>query len=390
MLDKINRPSFLHEADLQRLVDFRHALHRMPELSGEEEKTARAVVDFLRATAPDEIVTGLGGHGVAAVYAGSEPGPIVLFRSELDALPIQELTNVPYRSTVAGKGHLCGHDGHSATLAALGLGFAQQRPRRGRAVLMFQPAEENGAGAAAVVADPKFAAIAPDIAFSWHNMPGLPFGAAVLGVGPVNCASRGMRITLIGKTSHASQPEMGLSPAPAVAGLLMELTALSTGLELTTDFAMATITHCRMGEPVFGIAPGEAEIFVTLRTLTDGRMGALVARAEEIVGQHAAVVGLGLTIAYDADFAHVENAPEAVAHLQAALAAEGIAMTGEDLPMRGSEDFGRFGRMAPAAMVFIGAGEMYPSLHNPDYDFPDGLIDIAARVMMRTAREILG
>jgi amidohydrolase len=380
----------LDEADIGRLTDFRRALHAAPELPGEERATAAAVAAFLSALGPERLVTGLGGHGVAAVFEGRAPGPSVLFRSELDALPIHETGDIPHRSRMPGKAHLCGHDGHAATLCGLGLLLSRRRPARGRAILMFQPAEETGAGAAAVIADPAFAPLRPDISFSWHNMPGLPLGHVLLGEGVVNCASRGMLVRLSGRTSHASEPENGLSPMAALAALMPALTALSTDPRRNDGFAMATVTHARLGEPAFGVAPGEAELYVTLRTLTDGGMDALVAKAEALVRRHAEAAGLASSIDWRDVFAHVENAPPAVAALRKALAAEGLPFARGTLPMRASEDFGRFGQHAPAAMAFVGAGELMPALHNPDYDFPDALIPIMAGAMARVARNVLG
>lgn len=376
--------------ELAALVTFRRRLHANPEISGEESDTAHTVVDFLQPTRPDEIVTRLGGHGVAIIYGGADPGPTVLFRAELDALPIQEIGRYPHASRVAGRAHLCGHDGHTASLAALGLALGRRRPKRGRAVLMFQPAEETGAGAAAVIADSRFPTIAPDLSFAYHNLPGLPLGAVVVAEGPANCASRGLRIVLAGKTAHASQPETGVSPMRAVARLMPALTALGAGRFPERDFAMVTVTHARIGEAAFGIAPGHAEVWATLRTLTDGGMGALVARAEASAAAEAAAEGLGLAMNYHDVFDHVENAPVAVAHLRRALDGEGIAHGTAGQPIRASEDFGRFGQAAPSAMFFVGAGEHHPALHNPDYDFPDVLIEQGARVFLRTARDLLG
>lgn len=196
----------LTNQDVIELTAFRRKLHEQPEISNEEEQTAREVVAFLADTQPDEVLTGLGGHGVAMVYDSGRPGPTVLFRSELDALPIEELSGVPHASRVPGKSHMCGHDGHTAILAALGRQFGRHRPAKGRVVLMFQPAEETGNGAAGVVADPRFKSIAPDFSFSLHNLPGIPFGEVRLKPGVVNCASRGMRIVLKGKTAHSSTP----------------------------------------------------------------------------------------------------------------------------------------------------------------------------------------
>jgi amidohydrolase len=311
-------------------------------------------------------------------------------RAELDALPIQEISEAPHRSAVPGKAHLCGHDGHMAILAALARGLGRQRPQRGRAILMFQPAEEDGSGAAAVVADPRFPEIAPDVTFALHNLPGMPFGRAALVEGPVSCASRGMRVVLTGKTAHASMPEFGVSPVHALSQLMPALTALGGGSTMDETFAMVTVTHARMGEPAFGIAPAHGEIWATLRTLLDARMDDLRARAERLVEEAARANGLGVEITYHDVFRHCENAPEAVAPLRRALEAEGVPYDRGDLPMRPSEDFGHFGAAAPAAMFFLGAGETHPSLHNPDYDFPDDLIGIGARVFMRAVRDLLG
>lgn len=381
---------FLTNQDIVDLVTWRRKLHAMPEISGAESRTAAEVRDFVAATRPERIITGLGGHGIAAVFEGAAPGPTVMIRAELDALPIQEETELDHRSTIPGKGHLCGHDGHMATLAALARGLGRQRPARGRVVLMFQPAEETGAGAAAVIADPNFAGLAPDISFSYHNMPGIPLGHVALTDGPVNCASRGMRITLRGHTAHASQPEHGRSPMAAMARLMPALTALAHGSHKDPDFALVTITHARLGEPACGIAPGQGEIWATLRTLTTAAMDSLRLTAETLAREAAASDGLELDIAYDDIFDHCENAPEAVAVLRRALDAEAIPHDEGDLPMRGSEDFGRFGQRAPAAMFFLGAGEAHPNLHTSRYDFPDALIEIGSRVLMRAIRDLLG
>jgi amidohydrolase len=380
----------LTNQDLIELVAWRRKLHRQPELSNEEQATAREVVAFLADTRPDEVLTGLGGHGVAAIYDSGRPGPTLLFRSELDALPIEELSGVPHASQVPGKSHMCGHDGHTVILAALGRQFGRQRPASGRVILMFQPAEETGDGAAGVVADPRFAAIAPDFSFSLHNLPGIPFGEVRLKPGVVNCASRGMRIVLDGKTAHSSMPETGTSPMLAVSELMPALAKLGGGAFSDDDFGMVTVTHTAMGEAVFGVAPGRAEVWATLRTRLDERMAGLCAAAETLVQRVAGDHGLAFTVDYHEIFVASMNAPSAVEHLRAALDQEGIAHSEDALPMRASEDFGIFGHGAPSAMFFLGAGERHPALHNPDYDFPDDLIPIGARIFMRTARNLLG
>lgn len=380
---------YLTNHDLIELTAWRQKLHAMPEVSGDETATAAEVQAFLAGTNPDRVISGLGGTGVAVIYDSGAPGPTLLFRAELDALPIEETGTPVHRSRLPGKGHMCGHDGHMATLAALGRQFGRERPARGRVILLFQPAEETGAGAAAVIADARFAELSPDYSFSLHNMPGLPLGHVWLKDGVVNCASRGLKITLSGRTAHASAPETGISPVAAVAKLMPALTGLSGGRIATEDLVLATVTHASVGEPAFGIAPGHGEIWVTLRTMTDGKMQALVDAAEALVGQAAAEGGLEYRFQYHDIFAHCENHPEAAALLRSAMETEGVSQEAGEA-FRASEDFGRFAAVSKSAMFFLGAGERHPALHNPDYDFPDDLIPIGAKVFLRVARDILG
>lgn len=382
---------FLTDGEFSEIKAFRRELHRNPEVSGEEVQTALRLRQELSLTGSDCIVADIGGHGLAAVYEGAAPGPTIMIRAELDGLPIDEISDVAHRSTVPGKGHLCGHDGHMAILMALAKGLGQRRPARGRAILMFQPAEENGAGAAAVLADPKFATLTPDMSLSLHNFPGVRLGHVLLKEGPVNCASRGMKIVLKGKTSHASYPEQGIAPTFAMARLLDGLTTLGNNGPLWPNYSLVTVTHARLGEPAFGISPGEAQIWATLRTLTDEAMTALVSRAEELVLTQAKAEQLQVEISYEDVFHQCYNSAEAVAELRQALDDEGVSHDDASslLPMKASEDFGLFRTVAPAAMFFLGAGEDHPRLHNPDYDFPDELIAIGSRVFMRAIRNLL-
>ena len=381
----------LTNSDIAELTDLRRDLHRFPEISGEEVQTAARMVAALQALHPDQIVTGLGGHGVAAVFNGVAPGETVLFRCELDALPIDEIGQPPYRSTVPGKGHMCGHDGHMTILLALGRLLARRRPATGRVILMFQPAEENAAGAAAVLADPRFAPLRPDWAFALHNMPGHPLGHATRRAGTMMCASQGLRVQLTGKTSHASMPETGTSPVHAVARLIPALLALGPGGALTEDFRMVTITHTRVGEPAFGISPGFAELWVKLRTREDGPMAALYDQAVALVQAEAAKDGLTVACITQDAFSATVNDAQAIARLTSALDALAIPHDDRGLPLRGSEDFGRFGESGTKmAMMFLGSGETHPQLHNPDYDFPDALIPIGCRLFHKVMTDILG
>lgn len=372
--------------DITALTEWRQEMHRHPEVSRHESETAARVVAALNSFAPTEILKGLGGHGVAAIWGDS--GPTILFRAELDALPIHEVSQIPHRSQTPGKGHLCGHDGHMAILLGLAR-LIHKAPPKARVILLFQPAEEDGSGAAAVMADKRYAQIRPDHSFALHNLPGVPFGEARLAEGPVNCASQGLKITLTGKTAHASLPETGLSPAAALANLLPALTALGAQGPLNPDYRLVTITHATLGAPAFGIAPGEAEIWATLRTLTDAPMAALRAGAETLARREARTHGLTVAFETHDAFAASVNHPEATDHLAKALTTLNIPHSAHDLPMRASEDFGRFGA-APtkSAMLFLGAGEAHPALHNPDYDFPDALIPLGAQIFHRVLQDL--
>ena len=380
----------LTHGDIAELTDWRRMLHQQPEVSGAEERTALAVTLMLQDLRPDQLITGLGGHGVAAVFDSGVTGPTVLFRAELDALPIPEIGDLPHRSLIPGLGHMCGHDGHMAILAGLARVLARQRPARGRAILLFQPAEETGSGAASVVADPDFCQIRPDFAFALHNLPGLPLGHVALKPGPANCASRGLKLILQGKTAHASMPEGGVSPALALSRLIPALMGLGPGGPVEPGFRLVTITHATLGNPTFGVAPGSAELWATLRTLTDSDMDQLLDDAVTAVSDKAAISGLHITHSYHDVFDACHNDPDATAILTRVIAKLGLPLSRVGYPMRWSEDFGRFGQVAKSAMFVLGAGVDHPRLHNPDFDFPDALIGPGVRVFSAVVRDLLG
>ncbi|NOD46065.1 MULTISPECIES: amidohydrolase [unclassified Ruegeria] len=373
-----------------RLTGLRRELHQNPELSGQEGETAARIADLLRNAKADHVLAGIGGHGVAGVFESGRPGPTVGIRCELDGLPIQEMSDLPYASKTKGKGHLCGHDGHMTIVLGVADALKSQRPTSGRVVLIFQPAEETGHGAIAFRADPQFGEISPDIILSLHNLPGLELGTVELCTGPANCASRGMQIVLTGKTSHAAAPQDGVSPAGALAKLLPALAGLGAGGDLDDDYALTTVTHANLGERTVGVAPGRADLWVTLRTVSDRRMTRLMTDAEAMVRETAQAEGLSIEITYDEVFEACVNHPETVSILKQACVDQGIACTLVEQPQRFSEDFGQFGKSAKAAMFWLGSGRDHPQLHNPDYDFPDALIPAGVGIFLNAIYAILG
>ena len=306
--------TMLTNSDLIELTEFRRALHRHPEVSGEEADTAKTIVAALQPMSPTRILTGLGGHGVAAVFDSGQDGPTVLFRAELDALPIEERNDaIAWPSAVPGKSHVCGHDGHMTMLLALGRMISRRPIAQGRAILMFQPAEEDGSGAKAVISDPAYQEIKPDWAFAIHNEPGSPFGFVSTRIGLMNCASLGLKINLRGKTAHAADPQDGVSPALAVAKLIPALDALGNGDggPRNDDFRLVTITHASIGEPTFGIAPGDAQVFATLRTAGDSGLDSVEAAARNLATGVAEDFGLHVAFEVHDHFAASVNDAEA-------------------------------------------------------------------------------
>lgn len=362
---------------------FRKLLHKYPELSGQEYLTAEKVVAFLSQYSPSTVIQSIGGTGVAAIYEGPTPGPTVLFRCELDALPIQERNDFSHRSVHDDVSHKCGHDGHMATIACLAALLHQYPLRKGKVILYFQPSEETGVGAIQSIDDPKFQSLKPDFVFALHNVPGYPLGTVLCKNGPFSCASKGMIITLGGKTSHAAYPEAGNSPAIPLARMIERLDALPQTPEMQQYFSLVTVIYAKMGEIAFGTAAGDAQLMVTLRTDTNVGMRALERSAVRIAQEEARTKNLTLNIEWEDEFLATFNHDEAVKLIQKATHAAGEAYSEMDVPMRWSEDFGAFTEQYTGAMFGLGSGIDCPQLHTPYYDFPDPMIEKGSQIFWR-------
>lgn len=364
------------------LLDLRHDLHRHPELAGNE----RATADRLRQTAEtlrvSEILQGLGETGQAWIFEGQAPGPTLLLRADMDAVPVSDEGAHAHRSGIEGVSHACGHDGHMTILAGVGARFARRPPDRGRVVCLFQPAEENGAGADAVLRDPHFRSIRPDLAFAIHNLPGFALGGVIVRSGTCCCASRGLTITLRGTPAHAATPEQGRSPLRAMRRILEDLEGMAQGGE---GLSRVTVVGARLGAKAFGTSPGDATIYATLRSGTDQDMLNLVRRVEAIAASYAYEDGLRHEIAYEDVFPATANSEPAVALVR--QAAEGLMIIEPASAFPWSEDFGHFTARFGGALIGLGAGEETPPLHHPAYDFPDELIPYGIDLLWRIAVE---
>jgi amidohydrolase len=370
------------------LKSLRRRLHRLAEPSGLETATAALVAAELAAAGPDGILTGLGGHGVAAVWSAADgaPGPSVLLRAELDAVAVPETIPLHHASERAGTAHKCGHDGHMTILLGVATRLAVAHPPRGRVILLFQPAEETGAGAAAVAADPRFAALRPDWLFALHNLPGYDAGRVLVRPGAFAAGSAGLRIRLRGRTAHAAEPEKGRSPDLAMGEIITALVTLPPRKGSPEALELVTVTHARLGEPAFGSAPGEAEILATLRADDDDALAALRRQATGRVRGIARAHGLSCAMSWEEVFPVTWNDPEAVKLVRRAARTLGLPPAHHrESAFRWSEDFGVLARLGRGALFGLGAGRRHPGLHAAGYDFNDDLLAPGVDLMHRVA-----
>ncbi|MEZ4387750.1 MAG: amidohydrolase [Candidatus Krumholzibacteriia bacterium] len=373
------------------MVALRRELHALPELSGAESGTAACLREFLLSCEPTRLLDNLGGHGLAAIFTarGGEPGLTIALRAELDALPIQERSRAPHASRRAGVAHACGHDGHLAALAGVAVALRERPLRRGRLVLLLQPAEETGEGARAVCRDPRWRSLGVDRCFALHNLPGYPLGQVLIREGVFTAGSVGLVIGLSGRTAHAAYPEQGLSPALAMSRLLPELVALPARLAPASDLALVTVVHARLGDVAFGTSPGQAEIMCTLRADSADTLQRLRQEAGRLAEHVAAADGLGCRLEWTDEFPVTENDDLAVAVVRQAAGRLALPVAAPaESPFRWSEDFGWFTREIEGALIGIGSGVQQPVLHAPDFDFPDALLPVMVQLYLAVLAEL--
>lgn len=365
-------------------IQFRHELHQFPEVSCQEVDTQKRIKRFVRQFNPTRI-TEVAQTGLLLQYGDDLAGPVTLIRADIDALPIQEINTFAYKSSIDGVSHKCGHDGHAAILARLASLLDRKPIAKGRVYLLFQPAEENGKGAEAVLNDSAFTGVHPDRVhpdrtFALHNLPDYEEGVIVCKPGPFTASVLTLIATFDGKVSHSAEPEKGLNPAYTMADFLLKTRQIQNPDPGSDAFALITPIYTTMGEKSYGISAGYGEVHLTLRTRNAKRMEALTTQLQSLLAELSAESGLDIKTSYTEAFVANENNTQAFEQIKQSALTLGYAFVEKQEPFKWGEDFGLFTQHFTGAMFGIGNGEDSPALHNDDYDFNDNLIEPAARL----------
>jgi len=374
---------------LEKIKALRKELHQHPELSGEEIETAHRIKKFLTNYSPAKVIEGIGGHGLAAIYSFGGDGPVIMIRCELDALPIEESNLFEYRSVVEGVSHKCGHDGHMAMVAGLIFWIKEQTFRHGKIILLFQPAEETGKGARAVIEDPKFKELKPDYVFALHNIPGEPLNTIIRLQNNFSSTVLSLGILLKGKESHASEPENGINPALVISEIISRFDLLNVIEPEKTNFALLTPVHIKMGQIAYGVSAGSAELHYTIRTRDEGEMEKLKSVINQFLNKVCSQNNLKFETGWFDYFPASVNDPYCNELILKAAEANHFITKEESLPYKFGEDFGWYSKKHKSAMFGLGSGVNSPALHNPDYDFPEEIIPTGMAMFTAIIEQIL-
>ncbi|GAA5523359.1 amidohydrolase [Aliifodinibius salicampi] len=375
------------EQYIPELKKLRHRLHAEAEISGSEKQTAQIIQEFLSDTNPDDIQSNIGGHGILATYLGEANGPHILLRCELDALPIKDKIDASYKSRKEGVGHKCGHDGHMSIVCGVANILGEEGLSSGQVSLLFQPSEETGEGAMAVLENQKFKKLNPDYCFALHNLPGYEKHQVVIREGIFAAASAGLAIHFYGETSHAAHPEEGKSPALAVGQLIQSLSSVPQFYSSLDQAVKVTVVNVELGEEAYGTSPAEATVRVTLRTYDDGVLNNLQDRCVQIAEGLASTYDLEIEHDWVQPFAALVNDSKAVKVIRESAENQNLKVLRKELPFNWSEDFGYFLKEIPGAMFGLGSGEGHPPLHAGSYDFPDEIIVSGVKMFMQIIKE---
>jgi hippurate hydrolase len=376
----------------QEVSIWRRDFHANPEIGYETHRTASIVAEKLRAFGCDEVVEGIGRTGVVGLIHGrSGPGGrVVGLRADMDALPISEETNLPHASKISGKMHACGHDGHTAMLLGAAKHLASTREFDGSVAVIFQPAEEGGAGGKAMVDDGMMERFAIAEVYGMHNMPGLKPGHFAIRPGPIMAAADQFVIDIEGRGAHAAKPHEGIDPVLIGAHLVTALQSIASRNADPLKSVVVSTTMFHAGT-AFNIIPQRAQLTGTVRTLEAGMRDLAEARMRDIVAGIGRSFNCEAQLTYERGYpATVNSAVEAGYAAQIAAKVSGHnAVDPETAPSMGGEDFSFMLEARPGAYIFIGNGET-AGLHHPAYDFNDEVIPAGIAYWTTIAAERAG
>ncbi len=359
---------------------WRHHLHRNPELMYDVPETAAFVAEKLRSFGCDEVVEGLGQTGVVGVIKGSKgDGPTVGLRSDMDALPIEEETGLAHASTKPGMMHACGHDGHTAMLLGAAEHLCETRGFVGTVVVIFQPAEEGGAGAKAMMDDGLFERFGIDEVYGLHNYPGIPVGAFAIRPGPIMAATDFFKITVTGVGGHAARPHTGIDPVVTSAQIITALQTIASRNNDPMESLVVSVTTIHAGQ-ADNVIPERVQMTGTVRTLIPPVRDLAERRIREIATSVASAMGCSAELHYERNYPVVVNHDRETA-FAASIAAKvaGADKVDDATPaVMGGEDFAFMLEERPGAFIFAGNGEHSANLHSPHYDFNDDLIPLGS------------
>ena len=372
----------------EEVTRWRRDFHENPETLYEVHRTAGIVAEKLRAFGCDEVVPGIGRTGVVGVIHGRNGagGKVVGLRADMDALPIEEETNLPHRSKVSGKMHACGHDGHTAMLLGAAKHLAATRDFDGTVVLIFQPAEEGGAGGKAMVDDGMMDRWGIQEVYGMHNMPGLAPGHFSLRTGAVMAATAYYTITIEGRGSHAAKPHEGIDPVLIGAHIITALQSIASRSVDPLQSVVVSNTMFQAGEAQ-NVLPQRAVLRGTVRTLDNAVRDIVEPRFRAIVEGTARMLGAEAHLDYRRGYPATVNHPrETVFAASAARSVAGADGVDDNaVPTMGGEDFSYMLEARPGAFIFIGNGDT-AGLHHPAYDFNDEVLPAGIQYWTEIAR----
>ena len=383
----VNRIADLHG----EITAWRHDLHAHPELLYDVQRTAASVAEKLKAFGCDEVVPGLGRTGVVGVIHGrkGKSDKVIGLRADMDALPIEEATDLPYKSTVPGKMHACGHDGHTAMLLGAARYLAETRNFAGTAVVIFQPAEEGGAGGKAMLDDGMMERFGINEVYGMHNYPGMPLGQFGLRAGPLMAAADHLSIDIEGVGGHAARPQFSVDTVLVGAQIINNIQSVVSRNVDPLEAAVVSICLFQAGN-TDNVIPQTAKLRGTARSLTPAVQDLLEKRLREVVEGTAKLHGAKVKFNYRRGYPVLKN--HAAQTEFAASVAAGIA--GKDkvntslAPVMGAEDFSFMLNARPGAFIFVGNGDS-AGLHHPAYNFNDDVIPIGTSYWVKLVETAL-